>query len=120
MSIHRNDKVVCIDDSNNDAAEWICPNGHVAAGQVYVVEGVSEDGQGLFIVGLPIFEAEYPDTPASWRIERFRKLSDLKKEAGHAKLLRDIAADPEGDALRSIGMTESEIAALLGRKIRRE
>lgn len=81
MNFQVSDKVVCVDDADQGHSEYW--NNHIKKGAIYVVRAcwISENKR------LPICSlVGQPDafTPSGklcgWRIERFRKLSDLKAE----------------------------------------
>lgn len=73
------DKVVCVDNSPNKKTGRTCP---LILNQVYVVQSIGEDEDGVFVnvLGVPMPICPHWFYPG-FAIRRFRKLDELKQEA---------------------------------------
>lgn len=77
MNFYVGQKVVCVDDSDQDDL-----GDYVFKGAVYVVRGTEfRDQLGLFLVGLSAGPYPTDEAERSFKASRFRPLEELKAES---------------------------------------
>lgn len=76
-----NDKVVCVDDSNQVNSTVVGPRDHLVAGDVHCIRGFSIGTYepGVLLVGVTAGRWRY-GTEAGFKFSRFRKVSEVQSE----------------------------------------